>query len=110
MLGYVTLGTNDLPRAAAFYDALLAEIGGTRMMDFGRGYAWGTSRKRPMLGVMTPYDGKAATAGRHWNSAARMKVRRARVETVSMPDTFVISTATSSTSTASAERYSAISS
>jgi catechol 2,3-dioxygenase-like lactoylglutathione lyase family enzyme len=63
MLGYVTLGTNDLPRAAAFYDALLAEIGGTRMMDFGRGYAWGTSRKRPMLGVMTPYDGKAATVG-----------------------------------------------
>ena len=26
MIGYVTLGTNDLPRAAAFYDALLAEI------------------------------------------------------------------------------------
>jgi len=25
MIGYVTLGTNDLPRAAAFYDALLAE-------------------------------------------------------------------------------------
>jgi catechol 2,3-dioxygenase-like lactoylglutathione lyase family enzyme len=29
MIGYVTLGTNDLPRAAAFYDALLAEIGAT---------------------------------------------------------------------------------
>jgi hypothetical protein len=27
MIGYVTLGTNDLPGAAAFYDALLAEIG-----------------------------------------------------------------------------------
>ena len=27
MIGYVTLGTNDLPRACAFYDALLAEIG-----------------------------------------------------------------------------------
>lgn len=27
MIGYVTLGTNDLPRAAAFYDTLLAEIG-----------------------------------------------------------------------------------
>ena len=27
MIGYVTLGTNDLPRSAAFYDALLAEIG-----------------------------------------------------------------------------------
>jgi len=27
MIGYVTLGTNNLPRAAAFYDALLGEIG-----------------------------------------------------------------------------------
>jgi hypothetical protein len=27
MIGYVTLGTNDLPGAAAFYDALLAETG-----------------------------------------------------------------------------------
>ena len=31
MLAYVTIGTNDLPRAAAFYDALLAELGGSRM-------------------------------------------------------------------------------
>jgi catechol 2,3-dioxygenase-like lactoylglutathione lyase family enzyme len=28
MIGYVTLGTNDLARAAKFYDALLAEVGG----------------------------------------------------------------------------------
>ena len=34
MLGYVTLGTNDLPRAAAFYDTLLAEIGAKRLMEF----------------------------------------------------------------------------
>ena len=32
MIGYVTLGTNDLPRAAAFYDALLAEIGAKRLL------------------------------------------------------------------------------
>lgn len=25
MIGYVTLGTSDLPRAAAFYDTLLAD-------------------------------------------------------------------------------------
>lgn len=30
MIAYVTIGTNDLPRAGAFYDALLAEIGGKR--------------------------------------------------------------------------------
>ena len=27
MIGYVTVGTNDLPRAAAFYDALAAHFG-----------------------------------------------------------------------------------
>ncbi len=63
MIGYVTLGTNDLPRAAAFYDALLAEIGAKRLMDFGRGIAWGVSMERPSLGVMKPYDGQPATVG-----------------------------------------------
>jgi predicted lactoylglutathione lyase len=63
MIGYVTLGTNDLARATAFYDTLLAELGGKRMMDFGRGYAWGTKMNRPMLGIMTPYDRKAASVG-----------------------------------------------
>jgi len=63
VIGYVTLGTNDLPRAAAFYDTLLAEIGAKRMMDFGRGYAWGRSMEQPMLGIMKPFDGQAASVG-----------------------------------------------
>ena len=63
MIGYCTLGTNDLPRAAAFYDALLGEIGIQRIMDFGRGYAWGTGMDKPALAVMIPYDEKPATAG-----------------------------------------------
>jgi catechol 2,3-dioxygenase-like lactoylglutathione lyase family enzyme len=63
MIGYVTLGTNDLPRAAAFYDALLAEVGARRTMDFGRGIAWGVSMDKPGLGITKPYDGNAATVG-----------------------------------------------
>jgi catechol 2,3-dioxygenase-like lactoylglutathione lyase family enzyme len=63
MIGYVTLGTNDLPRAAAFYDALLAEIGAKRLMDFGRGYAWGVAMDKPALGIMKPFDGQPATVG-----------------------------------------------
>ena len=63
MIGYITLGTNDLPRAAAFYDALLAEVGAKRLMDLGRGIVWGVSMDRPSLGVMRPYDEKAATVG-----------------------------------------------
>ena len=64
MIGYVVLGTNDVARATAFYDELLAEMGVTRMMEFGeRGYAWGAAMDKPMLCVMTPYDGQAATVG-----------------------------------------------
>ena len=63
MIGYVTLGTNDLPRAAAFYDALLAEIGGKRTMEMERGIVWGVAPDKPSLGIMKPFDGKAASVG-----------------------------------------------
>ena len=64
MIGYVVLGTNDLARATFFYDELLAEMSVTRMMDFGeRGYAWGAAMDKPMLCIMTPYDGQPATVG-----------------------------------------------
>ena len=63
MIGYVTLGTNDLPRAAAFYDALLAEIGAKRLWDFGRGIGWGVAQDKPSLAIMKPYDGNPATVG-----------------------------------------------
>ena len=63
MIGYVTLGTNDLPRAAGFYDALLAEIGAKRLWDFGRGIAWGVAMDKPSLAIMKPFDGEAATVG-----------------------------------------------
>ncbi len=63
MIGYVTLGTNDLPRAAVFYDALLAELGARRLMDYGRGYSYGDSMDKPSLGIVTPYDTRPATVG-----------------------------------------------
>jgi len=63
MIGYATLGTNDLPRAAAYYDALLAELGAKRQWEFDRGIAWGTSPAAPTLALMKPYDGKAASVG-----------------------------------------------
>ena len=63
MIGYVTLGTNDLGRACAFYDALLGEIGAKRTMDFERGVAWGVSWDQPGLSVIKPFDGQPATRG-----------------------------------------------
>ena len=80
MIGYVSLGTNDLPRAAGFYDALLAEIGAKRLMEFGRGYAWGVTMDKPALALMKPFDGQPATVGNGVMAAivvdAREKVDR----------------------------------
>lgn len=63
MLSYVTVGTNDLPRAAAFYDAVLGEMGAARAMEMDRLIIWATQPGQPMLAVCKPYDGKAATSG-----------------------------------------------
>lgn len=63
MIGYVTVGTNNLPRAAAFYEALLAEIGAKRLMEYDRGYSYGVSMDKPALGLVKPFDGKPATVG-----------------------------------------------
>jgi predicted lactoylglutathione lyase len=63
MIGYVTLGTHDIDRAAAFYDALLAEIGATRMMSSDRFIAWTVSPRSPGLSVTYPHDGEPATVG-----------------------------------------------
>lgn len=63
MLGYVTLGTNDIARAAKFYDALFAEIGATRVMEGDRFIAWSTSAEAPAVAVIKPFDGKPASAG-----------------------------------------------
>ena len=63
MSGYVTLGSNDKDKAAAFYDALMGEIGGKRIFNNDRLIFWGTEMGAPMIGVGTPYDGEAATVG-----------------------------------------------
>jgi catechol 2,3-dioxygenase-like lactoylglutathione lyase family enzyme len=63
MIGYVTLGTNDLPRASKFYDELLASIGATRFMEGERFVAWGTSPTAPSLGVIKPFNDQPANVG-----------------------------------------------
>lgn len=81
MIGYVTLGTNDMERAAAFYDALFAEVGGKRSMQSDRFIAWSVSPKAPALMIAKPFDGKAATAG-NGNMAALVVDTKDKVELV----------------------------
>ena len=63
MIGYVTLGTNDLARAAKFYDGLVAELGINRMMENEQFIAWGAPGGGAGIGVTKPFDGKPATVG-----------------------------------------------
>jgi len=64
MIGYVTLGTNDLDRAVAFYDELFALLGAGRFMeDPGRFVAWAVAPDKPAISVTTPFDGNPATVG-----------------------------------------------
>jgi len=63
MLGYVTLGTNDLQRAAAFYDKICAEFGVSRMMDFDTFIAWGKPGGGAGIALSKPHDGQPATVG-----------------------------------------------
>ena len=63
MIGYVTLGTNDLARGARFYDAIAAELGVGRMMEFDSFIAWGAPGGAPGIGLTKPFDGNAASVG-----------------------------------------------
>ena len=63
MIGYTTVGTNNLPRAAKFYDALLGTIGAKRWMESDKFVAWTVSPTQPALGVITPHNGQPATMG-----------------------------------------------
>jgi predicted lactoylglutathione lyase len=63
MIGYTTVGTNDLKRAAGFYDALLAELGAKRAMEMETFIAWATAPNTPMVAIIKPFDKQPATVG-----------------------------------------------
>ena len=62
MIGYTTIGTKDLPKALAFYDTLLGELGGKRVMETKNGQLYGFAQG-PLFGVTAPYDGKGQNCG-----------------------------------------------
>jgi predicted lactoylglutathione lyase len=63
MIGYVTLGTSDLQRAAKFYDAVGAEMGVGRMMEFETFIAWGKPGGGAGIGLTKPFDGNPPSIG-----------------------------------------------
>ena len=58
------VGSNDIKKAMAFYDELLAVIGiGTAMEHPSGGRMYGSGFGSPMFAVLPPFDGQAATIG-----------------------------------------------
>jgi len=80
MIGYVTVGSNDLNKSRRFYDALMPVIGAGRIMEFGDNFTmYGTGMGQPGLAVCKPYDGNSATAG-NGNMASIVVDSRAKVD------------------------------
>ncbi len=63
MIGYTSLGTNDLNRACEFYDQLFAAMGGKRAYEFEDFVVWGRDESEPTFSIHKPHDGKYATVG-----------------------------------------------
>ncbi|MEO0467785.1 MAG: VOC family protein [Pseudomonadota bacterium] len=74
MIGYVTLGTADIARGAAFYDAIAKVLGFGRMMDEETFIAWGDFEGPGAgLSITKPFDGHAASVGNGTMAALNAK-------------------------------------
>ncbi len=80
MIGYITIGTNDLDKARTFYDALFGSIGAKRLMEMPHGFTlYGRDLGQPAVAVTPPYNGERATAG-NGNMVSIVLKERAQVD------------------------------
>ncbi|MFW6413186.1 MAG: VOC family protein [Oceanicaulis sp.] len=63
MIGYVTLGTNNLEKAVAFYEPIAKLLDTPRMMEGETYVAWGRPDGAAGIGIMKPFDGNPASVG-----------------------------------------------
>lgn len=63
MIGYVTVGTNDMDKAAKYYDELLAGMGAKRFMEMETFIAWSNDPAACGFSITKPFDGNPATVG-----------------------------------------------
>lgn len=64
MIGYVLVGTADLAKSGAYYDALLSTIGAERFMEQDNYFiAWARTPGEVSFGVTLPFNKQAAVAG-----------------------------------------------
>jgi len=63
MFSHVTVGSNDVARARAFYDGVGGSLGLERLADYPNAIAYGRTGGRPQLWILNPADKNAATVG-----------------------------------------------
>lgn len=78
MYSHTTVGSNDIERAIAFYDAVLKTLGHERLLSFAGGAGYGRSGGEKFW-VMRPFDKKPATVG-NGSHVAFMAETRAAVD------------------------------
>ena len=78
MIGYTTLGTNDLEKATAFYNALFVDLGAKSFSPREGMMFWSTGQDSAGLAICNPYDGNAASVG----NGTMVSIRVDDVETV----------------------------
>ena len=63
MIGYVTVGVNDMEKAKAFYTELFSDYGAKVLIDMGRIAFIGESMNSPMISVCKPFNEQDPTPG-----------------------------------------------
>jgi catechol 2,3-dioxygenase-like lactoylglutathione lyase family enzyme len=80
MLGYITLGSNDIDRSKAFYSSLVSVIGGKELMKFSDTFIlYGVGMDKPAIAITKPYNGESASGG-NGNMAAIVVLDRDKVD------------------------------
>jgi catechol 2,3-dioxygenase-like lactoylglutathione lyase family enzyme len=80
MLGYITLGSNDISRSKDFYSQLMPVIGGKELMKFSDTFiVYGVSMDKTAIAITTPHNGEAAAPG-NGNMAAIVVLERTQVD------------------------------
>tara|TARA_A100001201_G_C4004133_1_gene175483 strand:- start:180 stop:584 length:405 start_codon:yes stop_codon:yes gene_type:complete len=63
MIGYITVGTNNFDKSAAFYDELFQVLNIGRFMENEKFIVWGRGDSSAGFSITKPFDGAAATVG-----------------------------------------------
>jgi catechol 2,3-dioxygenase-like lactoylglutathione lyase family enzyme len=63
MFSHVTVGSNDIAKAKAFYDGVGGALGLSRLVDYSHGAGYGRPGGRPQLWIVNPLDKNPASVG-----------------------------------------------